>query len=126
MDEDQRFDERRQHVLRPPIFRTLAQYFTRFINAYQQQGIPIYAISMQNEPLNSTSGYPSAYVDSSDEANFIGNNLGPALAGAGLAASRFSAMNITGTSRSIPRRCWPIARHTAIWRAVRSIAMRAM
>jgi glucosylceramidase len=65
-------------------FPVLAQYFTRFINAYQQQGIPIYAISMQNEPLNSTSGYPSAYVDSSDEANFIGNNLGPALAGAGL------------------------------------------
>src|ERR1035441_1677036 len=53
-------------------------------DAYQQQGIPIYAVSMQNEPLNSTSGYPSAYVAPSDEANFIGNYLGPALAGAGL------------------------------------------
>ena len=65
-------------------FASLAQYFTRFIDAYQQQSIPIYAISMQNEPLNSTSAYPSAYVASSDEANFIGNYLGPALAGAGL------------------------------------------
>ncbi|MGC9950096.1 MAG: glycoside hydrolase family 30 beta sandwich domain-containing protein [Bryobacteraceae bacterium] len=65
-------------------FPILAQYFARFIAAYQQQGIPIYAISMQNEPLNSTGSYPSAYVASSDEANFIGNNLGPALAGAGL------------------------------------------
>ncbi len=65
-------------------FPSLAQYFTRFIDAYQQQGIPIYAVSMQNEPLNSTSGYPSAYVAPSDEANFIGNYLGPALAGAGL------------------------------------------
>jgi glucosylceramidase len=65
-------------------FASLAQYFTRFIDAYQQQSIPIYSISMQNEPLNSTSAYPSAYVASSDEANFIGNYLGPALAGAGL------------------------------------------
>jgi glucosylceramidase len=65
-------------------FPTLAQYFTSFIGAYQQQGIPIYAVSMQNEPLNSTTAYPSASVASSDEANFIGNYLGPALAGAGL------------------------------------------
>ncbi len=65
-------------------FPALAQYFTRFVSAYQQQGIPIWAVSMQNEPLNSTTGYPSAYVAPADEANFIGNNLGPALAGAGL------------------------------------------
>lgn len=65
-------------------FPSLAQYFTRFIAAYQQQGIPIYAVSMQNEPLNSTTAYPSAYVASSGEANFIGGYLGPALAGAGL------------------------------------------
>jgi glucosylceramidase len=65
-------------------FPALAQYFTRFIGAYRQQGIPIYAISMQNEPLNSTGSYPSAYVDSSDEATFIGSYLGPALAGGGL------------------------------------------
>jgi glucosylceramidase len=65
-------------------FPSLAQYFTRFIDAYQQQGIPIYAVSMQNEPLNSTSSYPSASVASSDEANFIGSFLGPALSAAGL------------------------------------------
>jgi glucosylceramidase len=64
-------------------FPSLAQYFTRFIDAYQQQGIPIYAVSMQNEPLYSTTGYPSAYVAPADEANFIGGYLGPALAGAG-------------------------------------------
>jgi len=65
-------------------FPSLAQYFTLFIDAYQQQGIPIYAVSMQNEPLNSTNSYPSAYVAASDEANFIGHYLGPALASAGL------------------------------------------
>jgi glucosylceramidase len=70
-------------------FSSLAQYFVRFIQAYQQQGIPIYAVSMQNEPLNSNSSYPTAYVASSDEANFIGGYLGPALAGAGLGIKIF-------------------------------------
>lgn len=65
-------------------FGSLAQYFVRFIQAYQEQGIPIYAVSMQNEPLNSNGSYPTAYVASSDEANFIGGYLGPTLAGAGL------------------------------------------
>jgi glucosylceramidase len=65
-------------------FASLAQYFVRFIKAYQEQGIPTYAVSMQNEPLNSNAGYPTAYVASSDEANFIGNNLGAAMAAAGL------------------------------------------
>ncbi len=64
-------------------FQALANYFTRFIAAYQQQGLPIYAVSMQNEPLNSTTGYPSSYVAAADEANFIATNLGPALASAG-------------------------------------------
>ncbi|HLY18664.1 MAG TPA: glycoside hydrolase family 30 beta sandwich domain-containing protein [Bryobacteraceae bacterium] len=65
-------------------FPVLAQYFVRFIQAYQQQSIPIYAVSMQNEPLNSNSSYPTALVASSDEAGFIAGNLGPALASAGL------------------------------------------
>jgi glucosylceramidase len=67
-------------------FPALSQYFVRFIQDYQNQGIPIYAISMQNEPLNTNSGYPTAYVDSSDEAGFIGNYLGPGLSNAGLGA----------------------------------------
>jgi len=67
-------------------FPALAQYFTRFVSAYQQQGIPIYAISMQNEPLYTTSSYPSASVASADEARFIGGYLGPALSAAGFGA----------------------------------------
>jgi glucosylceramidase len=61
----------------------LAQYFLRFLQAYQQDGIDIYAVSMQNEPLNSTTAYPSASVPVDVEAGFIANDLGPVLAGAG-------------------------------------------
>ena len=66
-------------------FPSLAQYFVKFVQAYQQQGIPIYAVSMQNEPLYSTTGYPSAYVSAADESTFIANYLGPALSQSGLA-----------------------------------------
>ena len=65
-------------------FPSLAQYFVDFVQAYQQQGIPIYALSVQNEPLYSTTGYPSEYLAASDESTFIASNLGPALSTAGL------------------------------------------
>ena len=65
-------------------FSSLAQYFVDYTQAYQQQGIPIYAISVQNEPLYSTSGYPSEYLAASDESAFIASNLGPAMSNAGL------------------------------------------
>jgi glucosylceramidase len=70
--------------MNPAYFPSLAQYFVNFVQAYQQQGIPIYALSVQNEPLYSTSGYPSEYLAASDESTFIANNLGPALSAAGL------------------------------------------
>lgn len=65
-------------------FPSLAQYFVNYIQAYQQQGIPIYAVSVQNEPLYSTPNYPTEYLSASDESVFLANHLGPALTGAGL------------------------------------------
>lgn len=63
---------------------SLAQYFVKFIQAYQAQGIPIYAISVQNEPLYIPPGYPGMGMAAADQGGFIGANLGPALASAGL------------------------------------------
>jgi glucosylceramidase len=71
-------------------FSSLAQYFVDFTQAYQQQGIPIYALSVQNEPLYSTTGYPSEYLAANDESTFIANNLGPALSAAGLGNVKIS------------------------------------
>lgn len=65
-------------------FPSLAQYFVKFIQGYQQQGVPIYAVLPQNEPLNPNSGYPTEYLAATDEATFIGANLGPAMTAAGL------------------------------------------
>lgn len=65
-------------------FPSLARYFVLYLQAYQQAGIPVYAISVQNEPLNSTNSYPSESMAASDESSFIASYLGPALNNAGL------------------------------------------
>ena len=72
-------------------FPSLAHYFVDFVEAYRQQGIPIYALSVQNEPLFSTTGYPSEYLAATDESTFIANNLGPALNTAGLGGVKIFA-----------------------------------
>jgi glucosylceramidase len=72
-------------------FPSLARYFVFYLQAYQQAGIPVYAISVQNEPLTSTSSYPSEHLGASDESNFIANYLAPALNGAGLSTVKIFA-----------------------------------
>lgn len=61
-----------------------ATYFARTIKAYQAAGIPIYALTVQNEPLNPTPGYPSMSFSATEQASFIRNNLGPTLKSQGL------------------------------------------
>jgi len=61
----------------------LAQYFVKFLQGYAAQGVPIYAITPQNEPTFATA-YPGMEFSEQNEANFVANNLGPALAQANL------------------------------------------
>ncbi len=70
-------------TLLPADYQPLADYFVKFIQAYQAQGIPIYAITPQNEPTYGTD-YSSMILPALDEANFIQNNLGPTLSQAKL------------------------------------------
>jgi glucosylceramidase len=62
----------------------LAQYFVKFIQAYQAQGIPTCAITPQNEPLYVPTDYPGMSWPATDESSFIKNNLAPALTSANL------------------------------------------
>jgi len=61
-----------------------AQYFVKYIQAFQNLGAPIDAITIQNEPLNSQSGYPTMYVFADESAQLIQNYIGPAISKAGL------------------------------------------
>ncbi|WP_431213886.1 glycoside hydrolase family 30 beta sandwich domain-containing protein [Puia sp. P3] len=60
-----------------------ARYFVKYIQAMQAQGISIYAITPQNEPLNPYNN-PSMTMQAAEEANFIKNNLGPQFAANGI------------------------------------------
>jgi len=60
-----------------------ANYFVRFIQSMQAEGIVINAITPQNEPLNPGNN-PSMVLPAAEEAGFIKNHLGPAFRQAGL------------------------------------------
>ncbi|KAH8649088.1 glycoside hydrolase family 30 protein [Xylariales sp. PMI_506] len=61
-----------------------ADYFVKYIQAYAAKGATVDAVTIQNEPLNSQSGYPTMYVYADESGGLIQDNLGPALAAAGL------------------------------------------
>jgi glucosylceramidase len=65
-------------------YQVLADYLTKFIQAYDAAGVPIALITPQNEPEYSPSNYPGSTLTASQEASLIGNNLGPDLQKAGL------------------------------------------
>lgn len=55
-----------------------AHHYVKFIDAYTKTGIPIWAISAQNEPL-AVQTWESCVFSAGDEAEFIGKYLGPAI-----------------------------------------------
>jgi glucosylceramidase len=68
----------------PKIYRAYADYFVHFIKAYARAGVPMDAVTVQNEPQNrNPSGYPGMDMPVAQEAKLI-EALGPALKQAGL------------------------------------------
>jgi glucosylceramidase len=53
-----------------------ALYLSKFVQAYREEGINIYAVHVQNEP-NSCQNFPSCIWNPKDLATFIGSYLGP-------------------------------------------------
>lgn len=70
--------------LKPDCYEVYANYFVKFIKAYEAEGIPIYAVSVQNEPLYVPSEYPGMLMQAEEQARFIGEYLGPAFAKNGI------------------------------------------
>lgn len=65
-------------------YSTYAEYFVKFIQAYQSHGVPVHALTVQNEPLFEPPHYPGMPMSASDELEFVVSYLRPALARAGL------------------------------------------
>lgn len=64
-------------------FDAYALYFVKYIQAMEAEGIPIDAITVQNEPLHGGNN-PSMVMTAADQALFIRESLGPAFTAAGI------------------------------------------
>lgn len=69
--------------LRRADYAPLAGYFVKFLRAYADAGVPVQAITPQNEP-EQLSLYPGMDLTEPEEARFIADNLAPALRAAAL------------------------------------------
>lgn len=71
-------------ALLPEYNQAWAKYFTRFIAAYEKEGIPIWGITVQNEPM-ATQTWESMLYTAEEERDFLKNHLGPTMHAAGYA-----------------------------------------
>lgn len=64
-------------ALKPDYYPTWALYFAKYIKAYKQEGIPIWGVTVENEPLGNGGQWESMIFTPDTHAEFIRNHLGP-------------------------------------------------
>ncbi len=67
--------------LLPKYYQAWANYYIRFIQEYKKAGIPIWGLTVQNEPL-AVQTWESCIYSAEEEKDFVKTYLGPALHGA--------------------------------------------
>ncbi|UQU65107.1 ricin-type beta-trefoil lectin domain protein [Couchioplanes caeruleus] len=72
-----------QGYLKAEYYKAYAQYFVKYLQAYEAQGVHVNYVTEQNEP-GCCAGYPSMQWSVSGLQSFAKNDLLPALQGAGL------------------------------------------
>ncbi|MEA2761425.1 MAG: glucosylceramidase [Gemmatimonadaceae bacterium] len=73
-----------QGTLRPQFYDSFADYFRKFIEGYAAEGVPMYAVTMQNEPAYEPADYPGMRLDPPARADVIGKHVGPLFESAGI------------------------------------------
>ncbi len=76
--------------LKPEYFAAWAKYFTKFIKAYASEGIPVWGVTVQNEPM-ATQTWESCIFTAEAERDFLKNHFGPEMKRAGLADKKIIA-----------------------------------
>jgi glucosylceramidase len=69
--------------LKPALNQVWANYYVKFIKTYEAKGIPVWGLSVQNEPM-AKQRWESCIYTAEDERDFIKNYLGPTLQKQGL------------------------------------------
>jgi glucosylceramidase len=76
--------------LLPEFRQPWANHYVKFIQTYEKMGIPIWGLSVQNEPM-ATQKWESCLYTAEEERDFIKEYLGPTLAKAGLSGKKLIA-----------------------------------
>ena len=64
--------------LKPEYYQAWANYYAKFIKAYKREGIPVWGITIQNEPM-ATQRWESCIYTAEEERDFLKKYLGPTL-----------------------------------------------
>ena len=67
-------------TLRADAYAPFAEYLVRYVEAYRAEAVPIYALTVQNEPGFAPKDYPGMKLSAAARAKLIGGHLGPLLA----------------------------------------------
>lgn len=88
--------------LQKSYYALYAQYFVKYLQAMEAEGLPVWAITPQNEPLHDGNN-PSMKFNQEDEYSFVETYLGPALANAG-----FGHVKIIGYDHNCDNKAFPV------------------
>jgi glucosylceramidase len=70
-------------TLLPEFYQSWASYYAKFIKAYEKEGMPIWGLTIQNEPM-AVQTWESCVYSAEAERDFLKNFLGPTLKKEGL------------------------------------------
>lgn len=73
--------------LKPEFAASWANYYVKFIKAYEQEGVPIWGLTVQNEPMAKQT-WESCIYTAEEERDFVKNHLGPTLKKAGFKSKK--------------------------------------
>jgi glucosylceramidase len=65
--------------LLPEYYATWALFFSKYINAYEQEGISIWGFTVENEPLGNDNNWESMHFTAEEMNAFVKGHLGPQL-----------------------------------------------
>ena len=65
--------------LLPKYYDTWALFFSKYIDAYKEEGIDIWGFTVENEPLGNNNNWESMHFTPDEMTNFVQHHLGPRL-----------------------------------------------
>lgn len=65
--------------LLPKYYDTWALFFSKYIDAYKAEGIDIWGLTVENEPLGNDNNWESMHFTAEEMTQFVQNHLGPKL-----------------------------------------------